>query len=60
MDQLLVNVGDEPVALGDDVVLLGTSGDQQITADDWAAWGSTIAWEILCGIGARVPRVVVD
>ena len=60
MDQLLVNVGDEPVALGEDVVLLGTSGDQQITADDWAAWGSTIAWEILCGIGARVPRVVVD
>jgi len=60
MDQLLVNVGDEPVTLGDDVVLLGSSGDEQITADDWAAWGSTIAWEILCGIGARVPRVVVD
>jgi alanine racemase len=60
MDQLLVNAGDLPVALGDDVVLLGTSGSASITADDWAAWASTIAWEILCGIGARVPRVVVD
>jgi alanine racemase len=60
MDQLLVNAGDLPVALGDDVVLLGTSGVASITADDWATWASTIAWEILCGIGARVPRVVVD
>ena len=60
MDQLLVNVGDEAVTLGDDVVLLGSSGNEQITADDWADWGATIAWEILCGIGARVPRVVVD
>jgi alanine racemase len=60
MDQLLVNAGDLPVALGDDVVLLGTSGSASITADDWATWASTIAWEILCGIGARVPRVVVD
>jgi alanine racemase len=40
-------------------VLLGTSGDESITADDWAAWGQTITWEILCGIGARVPRVFV-
>lgn len=60
MDQVLVDVGDEPVALGDDVVLLGRQGDEAITADEWAARAGTISWEILCGIGARVPRVLVD
>ncbi len=59
MDQLLVNCGDDEVAVGDDVVLLGTSGDESITADDWATWGQTVTWEILCGIGARVPRVLI-
>ena len=60
MDQLLVNCGDDDVKVGDDVVLLGSSGDESITADDWAAWGQTVTWEILCGIGARVPRVLVE
>jgi alanine racemase len=60
MDQLLVNCGDDEVHVGDDVVLLGTSGEQSITADDWADWGTTVTWEILCGIGARVPRVLVE
>ncbi len=59
MDQLLVDVGDEDVALGEEVVLLGRQGDQFIGADEWAARAGTITWEILCGIGARVPRVVV-
>ena len=60
MDQLLINCGDDEVAVGDDVVLLGASGEQTITAEDWARWAQTITWEILCGIGARVPRVLVD
>jgi alanine racemase len=60
MDQLLVDVGDDDVALGDDVVLLGPQGDELITAEEWAAKANTITWEILCGIGARVPRVLVD
>lgn len=60
MDQLLVDVGDEEVAVGDDVVLLGRQGEETITADDWAAWAETIKWEILARIGARVSRVSVD
>jgi len=59
MDQLLVDVGDDPIAPGDDVVLLGPQGDEVITAEDWATWADTNTWEILCGIGARVPRVLV-
>ena len=60
MDQLVVDVGDDDVRVGDDVVLLGRQGDEEITADEWAHRAGTITWEILCGVGARVPRVLVD
>ena len=60
MDQLLIDCDDDAVAVGDDVVLLGRQGDQEITAEEWARRANTITWEILCGIGARVPRVLVD
>ena len=60
MDQLLIDCGDDEVHPGDDVVLLGRQGAAEITADEWARWAETITWEILCGIGARVPRVLVD
>ena len=60
MDQLLVDCGGDPVQVGDDVVLLGVQGAEAITADEWAAHAGTISWEILCGIGARVPRTLVS
>ncbi len=60
MDQLLIDCGDDEVRPGDDVVLLGRQGDEGISAEEWARLGETITWEILCGIGARVPRVLVD
>ena len=60
MDQLLIDCEDDEVAPGDDVVLLGRQGDEVITAEEWARRADTITWEILCGIGARVPRVLVD
>lgn len=58
MDQLMVDCSRErdPVQVGDVVVLLGGQGDEQITADDWAARLGTIAYEIATGIGPRVPR----
>ncbi len=60
MDQLLIDCGADDVKPGDDVVLLGRQGDEEITAEEWARRADTITWEILCGIGARVPRVLVD
>ncbi len=56
MDQLMVDVGDLPVERGDEVVLLGTQGDATITAAEWAERLGTISYEIVCGIGPRVPR----
>lgn len=56
MDQLMVDVGDAEVAVGDEVVLIGRQGDVEILADEWAARMDTIAYEVVCGIGPRVPR----
>ena len=59
MDQLMVDVGDAPVEVGDEVVLLGRDGDAEIAADEWADRLGTIGYEIVCGIGRRVPRTYV-
>jgi len=60
MDQILVDCGDDAsVAPGDEVVLLGSQGDERIDAWEWAEKLGTIAYEVLCGIGPRVPRVYV-
>jgi alanine racemase len=56
MDQLMVDVGTTPVEVGDEVVLLGGQGGEQVTAQDWAEQMDTIAYTIVCGIGPRVPR----
>ena len=61
MDQLLVDCGPctdltPPVAVGDEVVLIGEQDGGRIDAWEWADRLDTIAYEILCGIGARVPR----
>jgi alanine racemase len=60
MDQLMVDCGDDEVSDGDDVVLIGTQGDHTITAQEWADRTETIAYEIVCGIGPRVPRFYVE
>lgn len=56
MDQIVVDVGDDPVGVGDEVVLLGSQGDEEIDADEWADHLDTVSWEILCGFGPRLPR----
>jgi alanine racemase len=56
MDQLMVDVGDDAVAVGDEVVLIGRQGDAEVTAQEWADRLGTIAYEIVCGIGPRAPR----
>lgn len=57
MDQMMVDCGDDPVVVGDEAVLIGRQGDEQIRSEDWARALDTIGYEITCGIGPRVPRV---
>jgi alanine racemase len=56
MDQLMVDCGDDEVSEGDEVVLIGVQGFERITAEDWAERLDTIPYEVVCGIGPRVPR----
>jgi alanine racemase len=61
MDQIVVDCGDDDsVVPGDEVVLLGRQGDEVITADDWAAMLGTISYEVVCGVGPRMPRILVN
>lgn len=55
MDQIMLVSLDEP-SVGDEVVLLGAQGDEQVTADEWAAWMGSINYEVVTGMSVRVPR----
>ncbi len=60
MDQVIVDVGDDEVAVGDEVVFLGAQGSEAVTADEWAQLLGTINYEIVCGFGPRLPRRYVS
>ena len=69
MDQTVVELGPTGSAggggvnRGDEVVLIGSrsggAGTREVSADRWADLTGTIAYEIVCGISARMPRVHV-
>ena len=56
MDQFVVDVGDDPVQVGDEVVLFGDGARGVPTAQAWADAADTINYEIVTRIGPRVPR----
>jgi alanine racemase len=58
MDQTMLNVTHIPgVRQGDEVVLIGSQGDDSITVEQVAKWLGTINYEVISEILARVPRV---
>ena len=58
MDMCMLDVTDIPgVKEGDEAVLIGKQGKERITSDDIADKIGTIAYEVLCGINDRVPRI---
>jgi len=61
MDTLMIDVTDvEDAQVGDEVVLIGRQGDEEILPDDIAANGGTINYEIACKISPRVTRIFVQ
>ena len=56
MDNITVDLGDEPPDRGAEAVLIGARGDERILAEELAVRIGTINYEITCGISARVPR----
>lgn len=59
MDQFMVDVSDiDGVRSGDEVTLIGRDGTERITAEELAQMaGETFNYEVVCGLGKRIPRV---
>lgn len=60
MDNVAVDLGPDSAAFelcGAEAILIGSSGDERITAEDLAGRIGTINYEITCGLSARVERV---
>jgi alanine racemase len=60
MDQLLMDCGDEDILPGDEVVLIGRQGSEEVGAQELAEHAGTIPYEIVCGISERVPREYME
>jgi alanine racemase len=58
MDQVVVDVGDEPVQPGETATLIGPGDGGEPTPADWADWAGTLPHEVVTGIGPRVARQV--
>ncbi len=57
MDQIVVDVTDIPdVAIGDEVVVIGSQGQERISAEEVARWADTIPYEVLTSIHTQIPR----
>ena len=60
MDQFMIDLTDVPgVELGDEVIIMGQSGNLSISAEDIADATNTINYEVLCAFGQRLPKVYV-
>ena len=60
MDQLMVDIGEERVRIGEEVVLIGSQGEERITAEEIAAKIGVIPYEVTIGITNRVPRLYLN
>jgi len=62
MDLTTVDVTDlpSPPRRGDEAVFFGRQGDARLGVDEVAAAAGTVSWEILCGVGPRVPRIILS
>jgi alanine racemase len=56
MDQFVIDVADDQVEAGDEVILFGPGDHGEPTAQEWADALGTISYEIVTRIGSRVPR----
>ncbi|MBR6720112.1 MAG: alanine racemase [Clostridia bacterium] len=57
MDQFMVDASNVDAKVDDEVILIGKSGTEEITADEIAGLTGTINYEVVCDIGKRVPRI---
>ncbi len=56
MDMVMIDLGDDIVEVGDEVVFLGAQGGEEVSVDEWAEMLGTISWEVVCHFGPRLSR----
>jgi len=59
MDQIMVDVGSASVKVGDEAVLIGSQSGKRIATEELAELAGTIPYEIVCGLGSRIPRIYI-
>lgn len=60
MDQIVINIESDSAYNEDEVILLGKSGQTEVSCEQLAEWADTIPYEILTSINTRVPRIYID
>ncbi|HEX5595459.1 MAG TPA: alanine racemase [Micromonosporaceae bacterium] len=60
MDQIVIDVGDDPVAPGETVTIFGPGTAGEPTVADWASWAESIDHEIVTGLGSRLLRHTIS
>lgn len=60
MDQLMIEINDEnPIAIGDEVILIDPNESKDLTLEDWAKLTNTITDEIICQFTTRLKRIEI-
>ena len=60
MDQLMIEINDEnPIAIGDEVILIDPNESKDLTLEDWAKLTNTITDEIICQFTTRLKRIKI-
>lgn len=59
MDEIMVDVGNDNVKIGDEVVILGKQGEEEIDGKELARCSNTIVYEVITSVSQRVPKIYV-
>lgn len=61
MDMIMVDATDAvDISVNEEVVLMGSQGDERIPVREFADWAGTIPYEIFCGVSKRMPRIYLE
>ncbi|MDP4152196.1 MAG: alanine racemase [Bacillota bacterium] len=60
MDQMIVDISDIDASQGQTVTVMGTEGDETVSADEIALIRGCINYEVVCGVARRIPRVYYE
>ena len=57
MDSMMINIKTAPAHVGEEIVLLGSAGEERITAEEFASWAGSIPYEVVTRLDSGIPRI---